>query len=428
MHSVTNLYYNAVKDFKFILLPIFISFLFISLADSFCTEYYDFNNIKSQEFLPPEAFGDWNPEKGAIRFDGAPNSNFGFAIKYPARISFDWNSTAGKEGAGAVFFNKEELNCGSYPCRKLSHYLEPGKIEWEILGTGYVFIDNLSVMYENSSCSGIYPRYENNSPEMKNSKVEDKNSTELEAKPLENTTENDIIKPAKREHKYNSSCVLVDPNDPNENHYIFRSIGTAIQKVDEYGIILIKENNYKEKVVIEKPLTLRGLAREGVILNDIRDNPTILIKNDNVVLENLTIKGYNVAIKLKSVINCRIINNTIDQSHETGLFLDNANEIHVGNNLIRDCKNTGIAIQASDKNYINNNTIENCYSGISVESSERNEFNRNVFGFVNCIFLCVDSPNNEYPNDLINCTRYVKGIRHTCYFYGNNDSCPLEEI
>ncbi len=400
---------------------IFLSLIIIGLqfvlpSCSLCPEYCDFSNLSSSKFLHAGPFyGNWHPENGMLKVGGGLNSNFGFMLNQPAYISFDWKSDLGKEG-GTFIFKGSGDQCKGDSCPPVSHFLSPGNIEWQILGTGFGYLDNLSIVYLNDSCDKIYSERD-----VTNTGPTDTPSGRL------NETEN--FKP-KEVYKdmFNSTYVKVDPLNYNEDKYIFKNINNAIQAVDDYGTIELEESNYKEQVIINKPLTIKGSRKENVILNDIRNNSTILVQENDVTIENLTIKGYTNAIYLEHVSNCTIIHNVIENSVETGLLLKYSNENNISDNLINDCKVSGIAIDFSDNNLLDLNIIKNCLAGIAVYSSKENIFKENnKFSLINCTFLCIDSSLNEYPNGYANCTKKIDGKEHICMFYKNNNSCVFGE-
>jgi len=411
-----------IKCFTIILFFGIICFQFIQLSDSFCQEYYNFSDSDPTELLLPDGvYGNWNPENGMLKIGGVSNSVFGFDLKYPARISFDWMTTIGREGGG-FFFRNLGAKCSGDACARIYTDLEPGKIEWQVLGTGYGYIDNLSIKYKNNSCKAISPNLglEISSDEIIHDSIDYNHSTGY--------NHNNQKKEKRIESKYNSSYVLVDPLNPDEANYTFCNISNAIHAVDTFGTILLKKFNYREQIFIKKPLTIRGSLRDGVILNNIKNNSTILIKGDNVTIENLTIIGDDAAVELNHASNCRIINNTIDHSYDTGLFLSYSNDVLVSNNLIKDSESTGIAVEFSNNNRFDQNIIENCYSGISVCSSKGNIFNiNNEFKLLSFIFLVIDAPDNEYLSGLEICKKNIDGKEHICMFYQNNQSCPFEE-
>ena len=412
-----------IKCFATILFFGIICFQVISLSDSFCYEYYDFNDSDPMEFLLPDGmYGNWNPENGLLRIGGVSNSVFGFNLKYPARISFDWGATTGRVGGG-LFFKNSGAKCNGDACTRVYKDLEPGKVEWQVLGTGCGYIDNLSIIYQNDSCNAI-----DQNPGSKHRSDEIIPSSIVETKKNQSIDYNQE-QTKKSESKYNSSYVLVSPLNPDEKNYTFCNITNAIYAVDEYGTIILEESNYREQIIIEKPLTIKGSTRNRVILNNIKRNSTILIKEDNVTIENLTIIGDDVAVELNHSNNCRIINNTIDHSYNTGLFLDHSNDVLISNNLIKDCKKIGIAVEFSDNNRFDQNIIENCHSGISVYLSKGNIFNKdNKFELLTCIVLCIDAQGNEYPSGLEKCKKSIDGKEYICMFYKNNGSCPFEGL
>lgn len=149
---------------------------------------------------------------------------------------------------------------------------------------------------------------------------------------------------------------------------IANPIQEAINASSEYDVLEIPKGVYVGNIVIDKPLTLKGIEK-GVIVKGTGTGSTIIIKNSYVTVENLEIynsgrikKNYDSAIYANDVSQLEIRNNIIKDSF-IGIGLFNVKNSKVENNTILGNKDKvvtrgdAMAIFGGQNNLIKNNTI-----------------------------------------------------------------------
>ena len=107
------------------------------------------------------------------------------------------------------------------------------------------------------------------------------------------------------------SSVIIVPDD-------YPSIQLAINEAKEYSTIIVKEGEYAEKIVINKPLKILGVGNKSVIIGEDDSHIVEISRVSNVIFANFQIKGTrkkgwagiyvsqssNVSIFNVSITNC----------------------------------------------------------------------------------------------------------------------------
>jgi len=157
-----------------------------------------------------------------------------------------------------------------------------------------------------------------------------------------------------------------------EDEEIVFSIQQVINKASSGETINVQSGIYYENITIEKPLTIIGENREDTIIDGQGNECVILIKSDDVIIKNFTIRnsgGYkgNSGIKIDS--NDNQITNCVIYRTKTGIYLNK-----VKNNIISNCllhtNGEGIFSYHSSNSVIKNSQFQHNAFGLNLDNSE----------------------------------------------------------
>ena len=151
----------------------------------------------------------------------------------------------------------------------------------------------------------------------------------------------------------------------------YETISAALENAPDDAIVEVAEGNYRESLVIERPLTLRSKEGVTVLLSGSDDEPVIQISDtENVLIEDLTISGGKFGIFVTRSLNITIRNNVISDSRLVGIKV-RLGSADIRNNTIRDANapyGRGIHItnttQWAASHVIGNTVSGNALSGI----------------------------------------------------------------
>ncbi len=116
----------------------------------------------------------------------------------------------------------------------------------------------------------------------------------------------------------------------------YETIGAALENASDDAIIEVAEGTYRESLVIERPLSLRGKDGDAVLLSGSDDEPVIQIADtENVLIENLSISGGKFGIYVTRSQQVTIRDNIIIGSRLAGIKVRLA-AADIRNNTIRD--------------------------------------------------------------------------------------------
>ena len=177
----------------------------------------------------------------------------------------------------------------------------------------------------------------------------------------------------------------------------YETIGEALEYAPDDAIVEVAEGTYRESLVIDRPLTLRGKAGDAVLLSGSDDEAVILITDtENVRIENLTISGgkfgifvtrsQDVTIRENIILGSRlvgikvrlgaadILNNTIqdaDAPYGRGIHITNTTQwpaSYVIGNTVTGNALSGIVTNMTGMIYIEGNIVTaNQQHGISID-------------------------------------------------------------
>ena len=151
----------------------------------------------------------------------------------------------------------------------------------------------------------------------------------------------------------------------------YETVSAALENAPDGAIIEIAEGIYRESLVIDRPLNLRGRPGDAVLLSGSDDEAVILITDtEDVLIEGLTISGGKFGIFVTRSQNVTIRDNVVLGSRLVGIKL-RLGAADIRNNTIRDANapyGRGIHItnttQWAASHVIGNTVTGNALSGI----------------------------------------------------------------
>ncbi len=238
----------------------------------------------------------------------------------------------------------------------------------------------------------------------------------------------------------------------------YSSIQEAINDAWSGDIIYVYPGVYRETILVNKAITLRGTG-EGVVVNGEEEGSVIVITADSVTLEGLKVEGSGrnqtdfdnssgifIEANLTRIINITITNNQLGvyiknghgnivdkctvEENQAGLNLYRSDNNRISNARIANNPLYGVSLQQSHRNMISNCSILNHESlGIGIGASSCNTIRYNIFQnnqYGIRIFRTMEntSKNNRiYENDFIesavidNCENIWNSSSHGNYWW-----------
>ena len=215
-------------------------------------------------------------------------------------------------------------------------------------------------------------------------------------------------------------CFFVMYVEPNAKTVYTENTNLSLQEIIKSSqandIIVIAGNHKVTDIVIDKPLTIRGLPNS--IIDGQNQGQIFTIISDNVTLENLTIKNSGrghmrdfSAIRLFKVSNCKIINNLILDSF-FGIHLEEVSNSSILKNYIKNLNTSfrqsqmgnGIHLWNSNDIVIRDNTIVSHRDGLYFEFAENIliKNNKSVDNFRYGLHFMFSDSNSFVDNQFIN--------------------------
>ena len=180
----------------------------------------------------------------------------------------------------------------------------------------------------------------------------------------------------------------------------YSSIQEAIDASPENYTIFILKGNYRENIIINKTLTIKGEDPKTTIIDGTQTSDTVTIDKENVLISGLTItnssKNANKAgIRINK--NRATINNNILKDNVCGIYSNRASHNYVHNNTITanrfnstSMDGYGIYVYAGSNNMkIHDNLFYENDCSLRVKGSQnceifRNQFNNSKKGMYFC--------------------------------------------
>jgi len=150
----------------------------------------------------------------------------------------------------------------------------------------------------------------------------------------------------------------------------FNSIIEGIDAVAPGKSVIVAVGTYKEQLIIDRSITLRGASRDNTFITGSGLNENLIsLEADNITIYGFTIDG--------------------DSSTSVGIYFDNHFFITINNNLIKNNKDYGISYINSTPIIEGNNIENNSSSGIKVATNgagiiRDNFLINNLYGIRSC--------------------------------------------
>ena len=202
----------------------------------------------------------------------------------------------------------------------------------------------------------------------------------------------------------------------------YTSIKAAIAAANAGDTIYVWAGTYKEKLIINKKLTLIGNGTTNTTINGGGSGNVVRITADWVKVGKFKIENAgDSGIKLDNVKNCKIFNNTCT-SNKYGISASSSKRNTIENNTCNSSDWRGILIYfSSDSNIIANNTCLNSEEGIHIRFSSGNLVINNTCKSNSVYGIYLDSATNNNTianNTCANGIRLSSSSRNT--IIGNN--------
>ena len=155
----------------------------------------------------------------------------------------------------------------------------------------------------------------------------------------------------------------------------FQYIQNAIDAASEGDTVFVRNGQYKENIVIDQSIFLRGEHKVNTIIDGGKKSNVICIEDDEVEVSNFFITDggihtFDAGIKLFSSDNS-ISENIID-NNMVGIFLQNSSNNLITENIFLDGK-VGLHLNfSSNFNLISKNSFSNLSYGMSLSYSSNN--------------------------------------------------------
>jgi len=153
----------------------------------------------------------------------------------------------------------------------------------------------------------------------------------------------------------------------------FKKIQDAINKAEVESTIFVKKGIYKENIVINKKIILKGEEKTQTII-DGQDNDAVTVDSAQVTIEGFTIQNGNNGINLRSNGN-KITENCLKHNNH-GIFLRRVEDNIISNNEIEE-NIDGVIIIHSGYNSLNCNNIATNGIGILIHNAHYNTIFKN---------------------------------------------------
>ena len=158
----------------------------------------------------------------------------------------------------------------------------------------------------------------------------------------------------------------------------YPTIQDAVNMAPPYSVIYVNSGVYQERLIIDKPLFIRGITGATVVIVSEDDIDIITIASSNVTISNFIIRrstnssSKSAGVRLSNVSYCIIENNTI-VGNFIGVLIEGGSFNTVQDNVIT-VNRYGVFVRryqhdmASYSNIISNNLIaNNSWNGIEID-------------------------------------------------------------
>lgn len=218
----------------------------------------------------------------------------------------------------------------------------------------------------------------------------------------------------------------------------YSTISMAIARASDGDSIFVKSGTYKERLVIDKALSLRGEGTGATVINGDNEGTVVVVSHDNVEFTGFSViydetpntpkslwmwSTRLIGIHLLSVKNSNIYGNKITDCG-AGIWLYNAHDNRIADNSISSC-DYGLRVEGSTGNRITENSLTGNWGGLWLLSSTNNKLTANTLSNNVRNFGVAGSEISDYIND-VDTTNTVNS-KPIYYWIGKTDqTVPLD--
>jgi nitrous oxidase accessory protein len=161
-------------------------------------------------------------------------------------------------------------------------------------------------------------------------------------------------------------------------------IQSAVDSAESKDTIEVYSGTYKENVMLNKQLTLRGIdSGSGLPHVETENGPAITLKADGIVLENFWVKsasGWSGDSGILVLSNHNIIRNSMASGNgNAGILLQECVNNTIFGNIAQGNGNEGISLKNCSRNLLQGNKALDNRNGLKLVSSEKNRIIGNTF-------------------------------------------------
>ena len=209
-------------------------------------------------------------------------------------------------------------------------------------------------------------------------------------------------------HYFNPSCradgvKTLFVGGVNEGNY--SKIQDAIDNSTDNDTVFIFNGHYKESIIINKSLNLKGENKESVIINNFQQIYSIYIQSPRVNISNINIQESQIGIYISNLGEGYVnISDNIFTKNNEAIRIYNSSYIKITNNLIVNNSEFGIVLSENRENEIIGNNITQNFRGLYLDRWSifniilKNNCSDNIYG----ISLKFSFFNNIKDNDFYN--------------------------
>jgi parallel beta-helix repeat protein len=205
----------------------------------------------------------------------------------------------------------------------------------------------------------------------------------------------------------------------------YETIQEAIDGANPGDTLIISAGIYREKVVINKAISLIGENKENTVLNGSSSGDGFRVISNNVKIKNFTIMNFEHGIYIDKSQNV-----SIEDMNMLGNYYG-VRALYSRQIQIRRCfmlGSHGVVLDRSNQSSIENNFFKGYGAassggdGVFLEGASFNTIGENVMTFLRISLYMVDSDSNVVRNNILNGSNYGIQIRSSTdnTFYRNN--------
>lgn len=174
-------------------------------------------------------------------------------------------------------------------------------------------------------------------------------------------------------------ATAINTEASNQNSSLIRN---KINNASNGDTIIVNSGIYNEQIIITKSISLQGEHKQNTVITSNKSS-IIIIQNNNVSIQNLTIQGTGnqeqKGIIIQQSTHIEISMNDFTSIHNDSIYLNNSDTNVIRNNTFKENRN-GIIIEGDYNQILYNRFINHSKSGIIIKSySKDNAIASNIF-------------------------------------------------